>query len=59
LEEEFNPVFGMWSMLYYNFQLYGDFGAKVVRDKDGKVVYNGPIGGELKKRYSYSKSNQS
>ncbi len=45
-EEEYNPVFGMWGRLYYNFQLFTDFGAKVVKDKNGKVVYVGVASGE-------------
>jgi len=55
-DEEFNPVFGLWGQIYYNFQLFGDFGAKVVYDKNGNVAYNGPISAELNKDMSDWKS---
>jgi len=47
-EEEFAPVFGMWSRVYYNLQFMSDLGQKVVYDKDGKVVYSGTLSGEFK-----------
>jgi len=46
-EEDFAPVFGMWSRIYYNLQFMSDLGQKVVKDKDGNVVYAGTITGEL------------